>query len=64
MSGEACNQLISGSCPARSGERFTFRYAYTVPQAFPIQSSIVTSRVWHDDGDIAICIQLDVMTVA
>ncbi|XP_037049344.1 NPC intracellular cholesterol transporter 2-like [Bradysia coprophila] len=61
LEGNACNHLRQGSCPILAGNRFTFSVLFEVPFYLPRIPNVITTRIWNDFGDEAICIQFDVV---
>ncbi|XP_037025063.1 NPC intracellular cholesterol transporter 2-like [Bradysia coprophila] len=65
LEGNACNHFTLGTCPALAGNNFTFRIEYRVTDAIPAGvPTVVTSTMWNDFGDIAVCIQVDAIVTA
>ncbi|KAJ6637840.1 NPC intracellular cholesterol transporter 2 [Pseudolycoriella hygida] len=65
LEGNACDHLTFGSCPALNQNRFNFQIDYEVTDIIPPNiPTTVTSTVWNDFGDVAICIQVDAITRA
>lgn len=59
-SGEGCNNLVIGQCPATPGALFSYFLDYTVPTQLPDMNTFVQLVVRHHSGYIGICLQVDV----